>query len=414
MATLILNRIQPFIEPLLRKQQSGFRPGRSCVDQINTLRIIIEQSLEWRSPAYLLFIDFERAFDKVSRNAIWEALKRFNVPDHIISLICELYNGAECCVRFKGHNSEKFQNTSGVRQGCVLSPLLFLVILDAVMDKLDRSVELGIQWRPFEKLGDLNYADDMCFITHNFQDKKDKFEKLSAIANSVGLKINLKKTKLMRIGTTNKDPFSVTINSTQHVIEDVESFCYLGSIVSIDGGTEQDIKTRISKARVAFYKLNKVWHNRNISRKLKLSLFSSCVKSVLLYSSETWKVTDKIMGQLQTFINSCLRRICRIFWPYTISNIDLWQLTSSKEISKEILERKWRWIGHTLRKPADDIARMAFEYDPQGSRQRGRPRMTWRRSIILESKKFGTWKQIKKMAQDRTQWKNFVSALCSG
>ncbi|XP_073821541.1 uncharacterized protein [Musca autumnalis] len=73
-ATLILQKIQPVIDETLRKEQAGFRPGRSCVDHVNTLRIIIEQSIEYNSPLYLLFIDFERAFDTVYRDAIWLTL----------------------------------------------------------------------------------------------------------------------------------------------------------------------------------------------------------------------------------------------------------------------------------------------------------------------------------------------------
>lgn len=84
------------MDELIRPNQAGFRRGRSCTDQINTLRILIEQSVEWRSPLYLLFIDFERAFDMLDRNAIWEALANLRVPDHIIQLIRELYADASC------------------------------------------------------------------------------------------------------------------------------------------------------------------------------------------------------------------------------------------------------------------------------------------------------------------------------
>ena len=194
---------------------------------------------------------------------------------------------------------------------------------------------------------------------------------------------------------------------------DVNNFCYLGSIVSTNGGSDDDVTLRIAKARAAFHKLQKIWDSRSISRNTKLSLFNSCVKSVLLYGSETWRVTDNITNKLQVFINTCLRRICHIFWPEVVINKDLWVLTKSKEVSNQILERKWRWIGHTLRKPANDLARMAFEYDPQGNRQRGRPRITWRKSIAIESQQFGSWNEIKRIAKDRVQWKNFVSALCS-
>ena len=218
----------------------------------------------------------------------------------------------------------------------------------------------------------------------------------------------------MRLCTNNATPLSVTIDAEQVTIQNVGQFCYLGSIISTNGGTDEDVRSRIAKARVAFNKLQKIWSMRNISRITKIRIFNSCVKSVLLYGSETWKVSDKITKQLQVFVNSCLKKICRIFWPLVISNEHLWQLTKSKEISKEVLQRKWRWIGHTLRKPPNDIARMAFEYEPQGSRQRGRPKNTWKRSVLLESQKFGSWNTVKKIAKDRNQWKIFTSALCSG
>ena len=108
-----------------------------------------------------------------------------------------------------------------------------------------------------------------------------------------------------------------------------------------------------------------------------------------------------------------MRRICKIFWPNTISNEELYRLTGSGPIANEIKRRKWNWIGHTLRKGERDIARMAFEWNPQGTRRRGRPAITWIRSIQSESRSMGTWSQIKHIAQDRARWREFVAALCS-
>ncbi|XP_065369063.1 uncharacterized protein LOC135961491 [Calliphora vicina] len=86
MATIVNSRLKP-VEQGLRDKQAGFRSHRSCVDQANTLRIIIEQSVELRSPLYLVFIVFQKAFDTIKRNAIWTALRNKGVPTKVINII---------------------------------------------------------------------------------------------------------------------------------------------------------------------------------------------------------------------------------------------------------------------------------------------------------------------------------------
>lgn len=71
---IIHNRISTVLEPIIRKQQGAYRPNRSCIDNINTLRIINEQSAEFNTPLYLLFVDFKQAFDSLDRNVMWEIL----------------------------------------------------------------------------------------------------------------------------------------------------------------------------------------------------------------------------------------------------------------------------------------------------------------------------------------------------
>ena len=107
----------------------------------------------------------------------------------------------------------------------------------------------------------------------------------------------------------------------------------------MDGGTEDDVKARIGKARTTFNILNKIWKTHNISLNTKLKIFNSNVKSILLYGSETWRTTSNINSKLQTFFNHCLRRILRIFWPNHISNINLWERTKQEAIDIQLRRR---------------------------------------------------------------------------
>jgi len=75
----------------MRPEQDGFRSNKACDDHINTLRITVEQSIEFRAPLHLVFIDFQRAFDTLARNAIWQALKEKGVPQKIIAIIKAIY-----------------------------------------------------------------------------------------------------------------------------------------------------------------------------------------------------------------------------------------------------------------------------------------------------------------------------------
>ena len=92
-----------------------------------------------------------------------------------------------------------------------------------------------------------------------------------------------------------------------------------------------DIESRIKKARSAFGILSPVWRNANLSTGLKLRLFKSNVVSVLLYGCCTWKVTSIVTSRLQIFVNRCLRKILRIYWPNNISNTELLRRAHMKE-----------------------------------------------------------------------------------
>ena len=152
----------------------------------------------------------------------------------------------------------------------------------------------------------------------------------------------------------------------------------------------------------------------NISKGVKIQIFSTDVKSVLLYACETWKTTNQITRRLQTFINKCLRQIMNIKWTDKITNEELWKITKQKPIEIQIKRRKWNWGGHTLRKEVGAIEKTALDWNPQGYRRRGRPKKTWRRKIEYEIRNTGrSWNEVKGIVGDRNAWKLFVDALCS-
>jgi hypothetical protein len=135
LSRIIRNRIKGYIDNKLRREEMGFQKGRSCIGQVNTLRIILEQFNEFQSPLYLIFIDFEKAFDSINKNKMWNAIRILGIPEKIISLIQQLYKNYTCQVKNNGKLSEPIIVESGVKQGCLLLPILFLMVLDIMMTK---------------------------------------------------------------------------------------------------------------------------------------------------------------------------------------------------------------------------------------------------------------------------------------
>ena len=142
---ILLERMKEAVDPKLRDQQAGFRRNRSCADQIASLHIIVEQSLEWNSPLYINFIDYEKAFDSIDRETMWKLLRHYGVPKKIISLIRCTFQDMSCRTAHAGQLSESFEVKTGVRQGCLLSPFLFLLVIDWIMKTTTTGRNNGIQ-----------------------------------------------------------------------------------------------------------------------------------------------------------------------------------------------------------------------------------------------------------------------------
>lgn len=408
---VLIERVKKGVEEKLRNEQAAYRKGHGTSEQIFVLRNIVEQCIEWQSSLYINFVDFRRAFDSLDREKLWQILKSYGIPNLFIEMIKEMYNGSSSCVINNGQSSEWFSVKTGVRQGCVMSGFLFIIAVDWVMKNTTNGKRTGIRWKFINQLEDLDYADDIALLSSKHQHMQEKTERLCTHAESIGLRINTNKTKVLRIN--NKETNPITIKGRN--VEDVDTFTYLGAIVNKTGGTTEDIKHRLSLARNAFAMLNPLWKSTKYSRATKIRVFNSNVMSVLLYGAEMWKLNESDVTRLETFQRKCLRRVLRIFWPMKVSNDELYCRTRTCPVGEIVKCRRWRWIGHTLRKPHDNNSRVALTWAPEGKRKRGRPKTTWRRSAEAEREQLGwqTWSEAVTVANDRVRWRKMLSSLMS-
>ncbi|VDP50707.1 unnamed protein product [Schistosoma margrebowiei] len=157
-----------------------------------------------------------------------------------------------------------------------------------------------------------------------------------------------------------------------------------------------------TRARTAFLQLKNIWNSKQLSTNIKVRIFNTNVKAVLLCGVETWRTTTTIVKKVQVFINSCLLKILNIHWPETIINSLLWERTNELSAEEEIKKRRCKWIEHTLRKSSNCITRQALTWNPEGKQKRGSPKNTIRRIIEADMKRMNrNWKELERISQDR-------------
>ncbi len=305
---ILLNRMKDPVAAQLRDQQAGFHKDRSCIDQIVTLRIIVEQSLEWKLPQYINFLDYEKAFDSVDRESLWKLFRHYGIPDKIVTIIRNSYEGLNCKVVHGGQLTEAFQVRTGVRQGCLLSPFLFLLAIDWMMKTSIAQSRHGIQWTPWTRLTDLDFTDNLALLSHTQQQMQEMMTSVASASAQIGLNIHKGKSKILKTNTASTNPIMLDGDA----LEEVDAFIYLGSIINKQGGSDADVKAQIGKARTAFIQLRNIWRSKELSVKTKVRIFNTNVKAVLLYRAETWRSTAAITKKVLVFINNCLLKILHI------------------------------------------------------------------------------------------------------
>ncbi|VDP20283.1 unnamed protein product [Schistosoma margrebowiei] len=191
----------------------------------------------------------------------------------------------------------------------------------------------GMQWTAQNQLDDLNFADDLTLLSHTHEQMQMKTASVAAVSASIGLNIHKGKTKVLKFKTENSNP--ITLDG--ETLEDVESFTYLGSIIDEQGGLDADVKAKNGKARTAFLQLENILNSKQLSTNIKVRIFNTNVKTVLLYEAETSR----------TITTTFKKR------------------TNQLRIEEEIRKKRWKWIGHNLHKSSNCITRQALTWNPE-------------------------------------------------
>jgi hypothetical protein len=149
---LLANRVQASLGKVINADQNGFVLGRAMADNINLARAILQQATDPQAEdahqGALVLVDFRKAYDSIDREFVWHVLREFEYPDGFIQLLQRLHKGTSASFLVNGELSQRFPIVTGIRQGCPLAPLLFLIAAEALKHSIDQDPRIsGIELR---------------------------------------------------------------------------------------------------------------------------------------------------------------------------------------------------------------------------------------------------------------------------
>src|SRR6266568_4292473 len=268
MLRVLTKRIEAKTKQLLGRNQFGFRKGFGTRDAVGVMWTLCEKSLEHGNEVYICFVDFEKAFDRVDWVKMFNILKNLHIDWRDRRLLQDLYMRQQAVLRIADGESDPGTIDRGVRQGCPISPLLFSIYAEVMMIEALGEDEEGILVGG-QRVSDVRFADDQGMVSNTESGMQKLIDKLNETAKKFSMKINIQKTTTMLMCRDGGGVVNITVDGQR--VEHVQSFKYIGSIISEDGRSLTDVKYRIALAKEAFNR-SKVLLTKGLSQTLKTRL----------------------------------------------------------------------------------------------------------------------------------------------
>ena len=401
---IILKRIRTKLRTQISDQQFGFVPGKGTSNALFALRVLTENVLEVQKDIFVCFVDYEKAFDKVKHANLFNMLNEAGIDGKDMRLMRNLYWKQKATVRVGDEESPSLEIRRGVRQGCVLSPELFNLYSEVIMRDL---LEMDGIKAGGRNINNIRYADDTVLITDSEEKLQDLVPALVRASGEHGLKLNVSKTKVMVISKADND-ISANVEVGGVVLEQVQRYKYLGSVVTKDGRSVEEIKTRIAIAKNAFNKVKHIVTNRSISISLRRRFIKSYVWSTMLYGCEAWTINKDMEKRIEAAEMWFFRRMLKISWTDRVSNdVVLHRAGTKREIMKIIRQRQLRFLGHVMR--SQQLENVCMTGRIEGQRGRGRPRVKLVDSLAKVVGGGVTPAQLLRMTETRSDWRSMVA-----
>ena len=298
-AHVLANRLQQSLPEVISKDQSGYLKNRNITLNIRTIYDIINDKENKNSSALLAFIDFEKAFDKLNWTFLQKALTQFGFGETFKLWVKILYSDIESCIINNGITSNYFEIKAGVRQGCPLSALLFLVAVEplaiAIRNNNDiRGVHIGNKLFKITQL-----ADDTTLFLNDIDSLKTVMKVLDNFRHTSGLNLNKKKTEILQLGVPLTSNYTLlNLKWEKEKIYALGSWFYKDHNISV-------IETHEKRLDMLQSTL-KLWKRRNLSWIGRITVIKTQCISKLNYTISSVETPEWFTNRVETLLNDFL------------------------------------------------------------------------------------------------------------
>ena len=285
------------------------------------LQVLMEKIIAIDKKVSIIFTDYSEALDSVSHCNLFEAFLEMGFPKHLVVLLKSLYVNQRAINRWNRERTQEFVIGRGARQGCIISPHLFVTYTEKAMRDKEVS-KYGVKFGGTH-ISNLRYADDTALIAR--RENCTAYQPLTNSVNEVGkgmnIRLNVKKTKLLVAGADLDEVHNIQIDS--ETVEQVDHFKYLGSTKYNIANCSKDIKSRIAIAKKRMVDLQVLWNDKNLSMPLKMKLVKTLVWSALVYGAESWTLWKADESRIMAAEMWIWRRMLNISWKQKRTNTSI-------------------------------------------------------------------------------------------
>jgi len=310
MAALIKERLDAGLDQVIYKTQYGFRHDKSTSQAIFLARRILDMAEQTNQNLTMILLDWEKAFDKVDPERLIEALKRLKVPERMLKLIKLIYQTPTFSVKTGNNKSEFLKQSTGIRQGCPLSPYLFILLMTVMILDIKAKLTTPAQREPIKGLefSEILYADDTLIFGRSTLVLKKLLKAIQVESEYYNMRLNYDKCINL---TLNRNLSNITYQNGELVPRKTKAI-YLGTLLTDTNDHHAEINNRIAECTTTANKLKLFWNKANTTIKWKLQVFDAIVRSKLLYGLETVQLTQNEKLRIDAHQMKGIRRILKI------------------------------------------------------------------------------------------------------
>ena len=387
---MIKNRLLETYDTWVQDTQYGFRPKKSTAQAIFIARRLMDISERAGTNLTITLLDWKMAFDKVNQTKLLQVLRRLRVPPRMLKLIQHIYSNPKFRVSAEGRQSESMIQNSGIRQGCPLSPYLFVLLMSAMFTDIKSRLNTPKQQEPIRgiKYTEILYADDTLIFGNYTKHINMLLAEIQRESSYYNMELNLDKCINL---TLNRHQSSIRYMDGT-LVPRKQSATYLGTLLTDTVDNRKEIMNRIFDSTRTCNKLKLFWNKARTSLRWKIKVFHSIIRSKLLYGLECIQLNQAERNKLNAFQIKCYRRILHIpptSVDRTVTNEDVKRILQDQhglkitDFSDMWIHKKIKLLGHIVRSHDQDPMKQVL-FEPytltpriEHSRRVGKPRAHW-------------------------------------